>query len=225
MKRPTRHATTTLATVLFLITAGTAVGLATADRHPGATLDRTTEGALAGQNDADGTNETVLAENLTDGGNVTVVNLGENATLGQVQGVSPAEPTVYVGPAATSGPNVTTGPNGTQLNVTQEFVLGGITAGWQGVAPSSIDGATDPTLDLTEGRLYAITWVNVDAAPHNVAVLDEEGTELAATEVVSGEGTAQTLVFRATSAGTYYCVVHPSSMRGDVQLATNASNA
>lgn len=224
MKQPTSHLSATVVAVLLLVTAGMAAGIATADLQTGRTLDQATDGTLAVQNDTAGENETVRGENLTDTGNVTIVNLGENVTLGAIEGVSPQEPTVFVGPNATTGPNVTTGPNGTQLNVSQTFILGGLTAGWEGVAPESINGTVNPMLNLTAGQLYAITWVNVDGAPHNVVIENQQGNEVAGTEVASGQGTTQTLVFRASSEGTYYCVVHPSSMRGDVQLAMNVTS-
>lgn len=189
--------------------------------------DASLDASLAAQAQANNqTNETVSAENLTDGGNVTIVNLGENVTINETQNVSPQEPVVFVGPNATSGDNVTTTANGTQFNVSQQYYLGGVVPGWQGIAPESIDEAVNPTLNLTGGQLYAITWVNVDGAPHNVVIENAQGNDIAATPIVSEEGATQTLIFRAPNEdGEYYCEVHPQSMRGDLAITMNATNA
>lgn len=215
MKRPSLHTDATLVMVLVLVTAGMA----------GAVAATTGAGTNAAQDGTDGEqNGTVSEENFTDGGNVTVVNTGENVTLDPVEGVTPQEPTVFLGPNATSGPNVTTGPNGTRVNVSQTYVLGGKVAGWQGVAPDSINGTVNPTLNLSAGQMYAITWINIDAAPHNVAITNQQDETVASTEIVSEEGAAQTLVFRVPDEpGTYYCEVHPNSMRGEITVTMNAT--
>ncbi|MDS0477860.1 PQQ-dependent sugar dehydrogenase [Natrinema sp. 1APR25-10V2] len=102
---------------------------------------------------------------------------------------------------------------------TQSFELGGESSGWVGRSPSAIEGETNPTLQLQEGTTYEITWENVDGAPHNIAILDSEGTELEATEIITEEGATQTLEFEATSEmAEYYCAVHPASMRGTLEI-------
>lgn len=220
MKRRSERPIQVLVTALLLITVGAAAGIGTAGAH--ASDDASF--AVQEETDEQERNETVRAENLTDGGNATVVNLGENVTLDAVQDVSPQEPVVFVGPNATSGDNVTTADDGVRFNVSQEYVLGGEVAGWQGVAPESVEGTTNPTLNLTAGQLYAVTWVNLGGQPHNVVIEDQEGEVLARTDVVSGEGAAQTLVFRAPEGdGTYYCEVHPRSMRGNYSVTANAT--
>ncbi len=99
------------------------------------------------------------------------------------------------------------------------FELGGVTPGWEGRTPSSIEGETNPTLALEAGETYEITWENVDGQPHDIVILDANGEELVGTEIIEEQGATQTLEFEATEEmAEYYCSVHPSSMRGDVQI-------
>lgn len=221
----------TLVTVLLVFTAGAAAGVVAATDDAGSAAADTqaadagsSDLAVAAQNATENEpNTTVPASNLTEG-NVTVVNVGENVTLGPVQKVQPQNLTVYVGPNATTGPNVTSRPDGMQFNVSQQYYLGGLISGWAGAAPESINGTTNPGLNLSADTLYAISWVNVDGAPHNVVITNQTGNNLARTPVVSGTATAQTLVFRTPSEpGTYYCEVHPGSMRGEIELAMNVT--
>ena len=100
-----------------------------------------------------------------------------------------------------------------------EIALGGDTEGWVGRSPQSIAGETNPTLSLEPGRTYRVTWTNVDGASHNLVVADADGNRLAGTEIVDEEGASRTLTFEATPAvATYYCEVHPESMRGSVAV-------
>lgn len=202
--------------LVLVITVGTAVGVGVVDVN-----QRSDETTLAIQNATDA-NETISEENIT--GNVTIVNVGENVSVDAFENVTIEEPTVFIGPSVSEGPNVTTGPEGMQINVTQEYVLGGRVSGWQGAAPDSIDGTVNPTLNLSAGQLYAITWVNLDGVPHNVAITNADGETVAATKIIAGQGTSQTLVFRVPDdPGTYYCEVHPNSMRGNITLVMNAT--
>jgi glucose/arabinose dehydrogenase len=101
----------------------------------------------------------------------------------------------------------------------QEFRFGGEVPGWQGRAPASIEGQTNPTLELEEGQEYAITWENLDGLPHNVALLNREGEAIERTEIISEQGATQTLQFTAsTDIAEYVCEVHPASMRGSVRF-------
>ncbi|MFC7080325.1 plastocyanin/azurin family copper-binding protein [Halorussus caseinilyticus] len=101
----------------------------------------------------------------------------------------------------------------------QEFRLGGEVAGWQGRAPSEIEGQTNPTLQLEEGQEYAITWENLDGLPHNVAILNREGEAVERTEIIAEQGATQTLQFTAsTNMAEYVCEVHPASMRGNLRF-------
>lgn len=101
------------------------------------------------------------------------------------------------------------------------IVLDGKTGGWVGRKPDSIAGVTNPTLEFTRGQEYTIAWENIDGAQHNIAILDSEREELESTEIISGEGATQILEFEATSEmADYYCVVHPGSMEGPVEITS-----
>ncbi|WP_158056155.1 PQQ-dependent sugar dehydrogenase [Halorussus halophilus] len=110
---------------------------------------------------------------------------------------------------------------------TLEF--GGQRSGWVGRAPAAIEGQTNPTLQLEAGRTYTVRWENVDGLPHNFAFLDPDGNSIpviqtddgavAETEIVSQRGATQEFQFVAEPAiATYFCVVHPNSMRGGVEV-------
>ncbi|WP_276255142.1 plastocyanin/azurin family copper-binding protein [Halomontanus rarus] len=103
----------------------------------------------------------------------------------------------------------------------EEIELGGETAAWQGVAPAPIEGEENPTLELTEGTEYDITWENIDGQPHNIEIWDdnEEIVEDYQTEIIEEEGETQTLTFEATSEmAEYVCQVHVSTMIGDIEV-------
>jgi hypothetical protein len=104
--------------------------------------------------------------------------------------------------------------------VTTTFRLGGKIPGWIGRAPASIDGATNPTLELEAGKEYEIVWENLDGAPHNVVIEDANGNNLVRTEIITGQGATQSVTFTASAEmAEYYCEVHPQSMRGSVSIS------
>jgi glucose/arabinose dehydrogenase len=99
-----------------------------------------------------------------------------------------------------------------------EIRLDGRTDGWVGRAPERIAGETNPTLSLEPGTEYAIVWENVDGAAHNVVVGDGSGNSLVRSEVIADQGATQPVEFTATEEmSTYYCEVHPTSMRGTIR--------
>ncbi|WP_158057401.1 cupredoxin domain-containing protein [Halorussus halophilus] len=100
-----------------------------------------------------------------------------------------------------------------------EIRLGAVVSEWQGQSGDG-SGATNPTLRLEVGQQYAITWTNLDGAPHNLALTDSAGNVLARTEVVAEQGATRTLVFTATEdVAGYRCEVHPQTMNGGVQVS------
>ncbi|UPM42379.1 PQQ-dependent sugar dehydrogenase [Halocatena salina] len=102
---------------------------------------------------------------------------------------------------------------------TPSFEFGGVTPGWEGRTPSSIDGETNPTLELSVGQTYTIVWENVDGLPHDFVILDANEEEIVGTEIVDEQGATLTLEFEATEEmAEYYCSVHPASMRGAIQI-------
>lgn len=102
----------------------------------------------------------------------------------------------------------------------EEIVLGGRRTGWRGGSPESIQSARNPTLRLIEGQEYTLTWENLDGAPHNFNIIDEEGEEqFVETEIVSSRGEIQTVEFTAQAGmAEYFCAPHPVAMRGEIEV-------
>lgn len=99
-----------------------------------------------------------------------------------------------------------------------EITLEGHRDGWVGRSPEDIADERNPTLRVQAGETHTLTWENTDGRPHNVVIADAEGTELERTEIIEGEGETQSLEFEATpEMSTYYCEVHPDSMRGSIE--------
>ena len=106
----------------------------------------------------------------------------------------------------------------------QEIQLVGRVEGWEGVAPSDIEGQTNPTLTLTPGQDYTVTWENGDGARHNFAIRDANGDNIVSSEFMSEQGATQTVQFTASEEmAQYVCEVHPSSMVGEVQMDTGTT--
>ena len=100
-----------------------------------------------------------------------------------------------------------------------EIELEGWTEGWEGVEPEVIEGETNPTLVLTEGETYEVTWENMDGDNHNFVLLDDAGEYLEETELMGEEGETQSLEFEATAEMVeYYCEPHAGTMVGDVEI-------
>lgn len=107
-----------------------------------------------------------------------------------------------------------------------EITLDGDADGWVGTSPAEIEGETNPTLQLQAGETYTITWTNVDGAPHTIAIADGSGNTLESTEQMDEEGQTQSLEFEATEEmSTYFCEVHPDSMRGEIAFGDASGGA
>lgn len=102
-----------------------------------------------------------------------------------------------------------------------EIVLDGAFGGWEGAEPTPIEGEENPTLQLTAGREYEITWKNADGAPHNFEIRTAEDELLADTDDLREEGETLTLTVEATDEmAEYVCAYHPRRMRGSVEIRT-----
>lgn len=100
-----------------------------------------------------------------------------------------------------------------------EFQFGARTSGWQGRAPSSIEGEQNPTLDLRTGHGYEVVWENADGALHDFEIQDADGNRLAGTDAYSAEGETVALSFESTAEMTrYVCTVHPNAMVGSIEV-------
>lgn len=61
------------------------------------------------------------------------------------------------------------------------ILLGGRVRGWQGFrlpGEATATGSENPTLNLQEGTTYTLMWENLDGAPHNFAIQDDQGNNL-----------------------------------------------
>ncbi|MGQ3720081.1 PQQ-dependent sugar dehydrogenase [Natrialba aegyptia] len=107
-----------------------------------------------------------------------------------------------------------------------EIELGGRTSGWVGQSPEQIADEDNPTLELVPGESYTLTWENLDGAGHNFAIEGADGEEnFVETEIVSGVGETQEVEFTAEEGmAEYYCQPHPTSMRGEIELAGEGGN-
>lgn len=179
-------------------------------------------------------------------------------------------------------------------DVDKTYLLGGVTKGWQGYAPESISGQSNPTLQLEAGNTYRLLWKNGDGVPHNFQIRDSQGSPLevllplevqksavndlfrraqqesltnvsvanatdtpanvsyvnesgnvtanvtmgnqtgggqtvdvvASTELLSNQGAVQGVQFTATEEmARYICVVHPTTMVGDIEVSTGGGSA
>ena len=114
--------------------------------------------------------------------------------------------------------------NAAAQSTSQEIRLGGKIAGWQGRAPDSIDGESNPTLNLEAGTTYRVVWENIDGMGHNFALLDSAGETLERTQILSEEGETQALEFTAREAmAEYICEPHSGTMRGTISIGDGSA--
>jgi len=112
------------------------------------------------------------------------------------------------------------GGGGVEIEPGMAIEFDGQTSGWEGLAPSVIEGEVNPTLVLQEGETYEIGWTVGDGAQHNIEIRNEsdEVVDGLQTEVVT-EPEDQWLEFEASpEMVTYICRIHPTTMIGDLQV-------
>lgn len=124
---------------------------------------------------------------------------------------------------STEPENETNETNETGATQTQAIRLGAETDGWQGEAPSDIEGETNPTISLQAGTTYDLTWENLDGEEHELIVADADGNELEASDSSEQEGETVSMTLDVTQqmagrSGTYYCEYHPEAMRGEFSV-------
>ena len=145
-----------------------------------------------------------------------------NDLRGKILRIIPQEDGSYTVPDSNLFPGDSSGGGGSDSDAIEPgttIELGGEISGWIGEAPSSIEGETNPTLTLQEGATYTVAFENLDGAPHDFYMLDENESELVGTELVTGQGGTASVEFEATAEMVeYYCSVHPFQMRGDVAI-------
>ncbi len=105
-------------------------------------------------------------------------------------------------------------------------LYGSATAGWgTSSASESIPG---PTLTVSQGDSVTITLKSTDGATHEFFIDYNNNGALDAGEPVSSTFTnTTTLTFTANQAGsfTYYCLIHPSAMKGTFIVQGTGSNS
>lgn len=137
-------------------------------------------------------------------------------TVGTVLGGVPATASA-TRPWATHQSNAAATPTAT-------YELGADISGWQGQSPGSIEGVTNPTLELLPGETYEVIYENLDGITHDFQILDSDGNTVVDGADVSDSGDTNSVQFTASAEMTdYRCQYHPSSMVGAV--ATEASTA
>ncbi|UPV73714.1 plastocyanin/azurin family copper-binding protein [Halorussus limi] len=102
---------------------------------------------------------------------------------------------------------------------TQTYRFGGEVAAWRGRAPAAIEGESNPTIELQAGQEYEFWFENIDGAPHNIAIYDDEENVIQQSDTILEEGATASITFTATSnMAQYVCTVHPTSMIGDLNV-------
>lgn len=108
---------------------------------------------------------------------------------------------------------------GVQIDPRTDIEFSAQNSHWEGLAPSSIEGAENPTLVLQEGEDYTVGWTEGDGGGHNIEIRDEndEVVDDLSTEVVSEPDEDQILEITASSEmAQYICAPHENTMRGDL---------
>lgn len=111
---------------------------------------------------------------------------------------------------------------GVEIDPGTDIELSAQTQGWEGVAPSDIEGEQNPTLILTEGEDYTIGWPNEsDGSTHNIEIRDDSGEVVddLSTDESDEPGEDQVLEFTASSdMAAYVCNPHENMMNGELQV-------
>lgn len=102
----------------------------------------------------------------------------------------------------------------------ETIVLEARPEGWIGVEPGPIEGETNPTLVLQQGRRYEIVAESGDGEVHSLEFrnADESVVEDARTERIEGGGRASLSVWAGRPIAEYVCGVHPETLRGEIDL-------
>lgn len=104
----------------------------------------------------------------------------------------------------------------------EDVALSATTAGWEGVEPEPIAGTENPSLVLTAGREYVLSWTNEDGRPHNIELRDEDGEVVDGyeTELMETRGATQSLEFEASEEmAEYVCEIHAGwQKRGRIEI-------
>ncbi|WP_435181396.1 cupredoxin domain-containing protein [Halorussus sp. AFM4] len=142
---------------------------------------------------------------------------GALASFGTLAGAQ--DQTTTAGSETTTGGETGGQETNTATGDAQPIILGGEVDGWYGLVPNAIEGEENPTLTLTSGTTYELTWINMDGAEHELLILDADGNIITATESATKPGATRTMTFTASQKmARYKCEYHPKRMRGEILL-------
>lgn len=130
------------------------------------------------------------------------------------QGVTSRRHLLFVSGGLLVGSALTTPAGAADSN---HYELGALTSHWGGEEPSEIEGEENPTLTLTPGEEYTVTWHNRDGNYHKLLIRDEDRNVLENTDGNGEEGSTESVTFVATDEmHDYQCEPH-FSMNGDIE--------
>lgn len=112
--------------------------------------------------------------------------------------------------------------DGEAIEPDTEIMLDGQVEAWTGVEPEEIADEENPTLVLTSGDSYEITFENADGQQHNLEIVDEndEVVDDYETDIVEEEGDTETLEIDEVTdeMAEYVCRPHEGTMRGEIDV-------
>ncbi|WP_433630718.1 plastocyanin/azurin family copper-binding protein [Halomicrococcus sp. NG-SE-24] len=105
------------------------------------------------------------------------------------------------GLSAVSAAQETTTTTTAQQEPATSFSFGGRVQAWMGREPQRLADQENPTLQLQAGRVYEVTWENLDGQPHNWALQDDQGNNLSVIfpDVQTGTAGTQTTTTQTTT--------------------------
>jgi len=113
------------------------------------------------------------------------------------------------------------GEDGVEISPDQDIRFSGQTTHWEGLQPSSIEGAENPTLILEAGENYSIGWTEGDGAAHNLELRNDDGEVVngyTTGDPVSDPGNDEIFEFEAQDVITLYrCEPHPQ-MEAEIRV-------
>lgn len=120
--------------------------------------------------------------------------------------------------AASTLPGLATAGHG------NHYVIGAETSHWAGEEPSDIAGEENPTLPMTVGEEYTVTWHNRDGNYHKLLIRNEDNEVLARSPGNNEQGGTEAVTFVVTEEmDNYQCEPH-FSMNGDIDTQASSSS-
>ncbi len=136
------------------------------------------------------------------------------------------------GSQSTTSTSTQSGNDGNSKKPAKQIKLGGQSTGWKGIAPESIKGKLNPTLNLKAGQPYEVIWINLDGFDHNFIAMSADGDPQTAdygstvvrSPLMNVQGQTQTVRFTPKKdTNEYYCEIHPVEMRGAISTGGNGT--